>query len=278
MTEFTRTRHFVTPHFIEHGLYEALGRVEIHARGAWSRCMVGALLVGEIDATVADDRWRHWGTLPTHDVAVGASSNACGVAPRCRAMTWLESPAAAICGYVSLVGLTLVLGWREVVQRRRGVAVALWPAFWFTTTVLLVVMAIGRASDTGELLADLGRRRARSAGWYETRRSAQAAAIGAIATIWAIVVLAAVWRVPERRRRYLPTALAIVTLVAFAGARIVSLHQVDALLDDRNIVGLSVGAFIELSLIALVFVVAVQQLDTGSPTTRDDLVPAESRR
>ncbi len=194
------------------------------------------------------------------------------------AMTWLESPAAAICGYVALVVLTVVLGQLELAQRRRAPVIALWPTFWFATTALLVVMTIGRASDSGELLADLGRSRARSEGWYDMRRSAQAAAIGAIAAIWAIAVLAAIWRVPERRRRYLPTALAIVTLVAFAGARVVSLHQVDALLDEPAILGLSIGASVELFLIALVFVVmfvvAIRQLDRRRSTPRTDALPA----
>ena len=63
--------------------------------------------------------------------------------------------------------------------------------------------------------------------------------------------MVAVWRVPERRRRYLPAALVVFTLVCFAGIRIISLHQVDTLLYNRPIRGVRIVAIVELTGVAL---------------------------
>lgn len=131
----------------------------------------------------------------------------------------------------------------------------LWPTFWFSTGGLLLAMAVGRASNISSLLADLGREQARSGGWYDVRRSLQAWVIAAVAAVWAVTVVVAIWRVPERRRRYLPTAIVVFTLVCFVGIRLISLHQVDALLHDRDLGGVTVGAVIEVGLLMLVIAV-----------------------
>ena len=117
-------------------------------------------------------------------------------------------------------------------------------------------MAVGRASNVSDLLTELGRGRARSGGWYDVRRSVQAWVIGAVAAVWAVTVAVAVWRVPERRRRYLPTAVVVFTLVCFIGIRLISLHQVDALLHNRDVRGVTVGAVIEVGLLLLVLAVS----------------------
>ena len=166
-------------------------------------------------------------------------------------MEWLNSTWFAVCGYSAIVVLTLVLGYVELARRRAGPSHKLWPAFWFATAALLLAMTLARVSDSGELLADLGRRRADLQGWYDARRSLQAGVVGSIAAIWAIVVIVAIWRVPERRRRYLPTALVVFTLVCFASVRVISLHHVDALLHNRNLGDVTIRAVIELSLIAV---------------------------
>jgi hypothetical protein len=154
----------------------------------------------------------------------------------------------------------LILGYIEVAKRRAGTSINLWPGFWFATAALLLAMTLGRASDVGDLVADLGRRRASAEGWYEARRSLQVGVVGSIAAIWGIVVIVAIWRVPERRRRYLPTSLIVFTLVCFAGIRMVSLHQSDALLYNRDIGGVTIRAVIELSLLAVTMLVASWQL------------------
>ena len=166
-------------------------------------------------------------------------------------LTWLDTASFAVALY-ALAGTTaVVLG---LVERRRETTTnqRLWPTFWFATGGLLLVMALGRGSNVSDLLTDLGRQQARSGGWYEVRRALQAWVIGAVATVWAITVAVAVWRVPERRRRYLPTAIVVFTLVCFIAVRMISLHQVDALLHDRDVRGVTVGAIVEICLVSLV--------------------------
>ena len=167
--------------------------------------------------------------------------------------TWVDSTAFVVVLY-ALAGTTaLLLG---VIERQRGNAAGprLWPTFWFATGGLLLTMALGRASNVSDLLTDLGRERARSDGWYEVRRSLQAWVVGAVAAVWAVTVAFAIWRVPERRRRYLPTALVVFTLVCFVGIRLISLHQIDTLL-DRDVRGVSIGAVTEVGLLLLVVAV-----------------------
>ena len=72
------------------------------------------------------------------------------------------------------------------------------------------------------------------------------------AAFWLIADLIAVWHVPERRRRYLPPALVVFTLLCFAGVRVVSLHHVDSLLYNHPIHGVRIVAITELAGIALV--------------------------
>jgi xanthine/uracil permease len=128
----------------------------------------------------------------------------------------------------------------------------LWPTFWFVTAGVLAAMSLGRTLELDELVTELGRSRARLAGWYRTRRGLQAALVGSVAAVWTVVVLATIWRVPERRRRYLPTAIVVFTMVCFVAIRLVSLHHADALLYNHSIAGVSVVAAVEWTLLALV--------------------------
>ena len=194
--------------------------------------------------------------------------------------TWLDSPALAVVLYVIGASTALLLG---VAERRRGGAdePQLWPAFWFVTGALLLVMAVARSSNVNDLLTDLGRDRARSGGWYDVRRSLQAWVVGGVAGLCALTVAVAVWRVPGRRRRYLPTAIVVFTLVCFAGVRLISLHQVDVLLNDRDVRGVSLGSVIEVGLLVLVvLVVAVSawRLPRSAPTSADGRAEPARRR
>jgi uncharacterized membrane protein (DUF485 family) len=177
--------------------------------------------------------------------------------------TWLDSTALAVCLYALAGATALLLG---VIEQRRGAGTdpSLWPTFWFVTGGLLLTMALGRASDVSDLLTDIGREQARSGGWYEVRRSLQAWVIGAVAAVWAVTVAVAVWRVPERRRRYLPTAIAVFTLVCFIGIRLISLHHVDAVLHNREIGGVTIGAVIEVGLLLMVVVVSAWRFRRSS--------------
>ena len=168
--------------------------------------------------------------------------------------------------YLVVAALTLVALRRE--SDRAAEVDGVWPPFWPLTGGFLVVMAVGRAGGVGDLIAGLARNEVVSGGWYESRRPVQAAVVGAVGLAWLISVSVACWRTPERRRRYLPIGLAIVTLAAFAAIRLVSLHQVDTLLHRRHIGGVRVGTLTELGLVLLAGIMTFR-IPTGrsSPTT-----------
>lgn len=161
---------------------------------------------------------------------------------------------------IAVAVMCAVVGCREILVSRRAELRYLWPTFWFLTAVLLAVMAIGQASDIGNFISDLGRREAQSYDWYENRRSAQTVIVSLVAAVWAIVVLVAIWRVPERRRRYLPMAIIVFTLVCFGAIRVVSLHHIDAVVYRRHLGSVQIGRVIEYFLLTLAFVVAAAHL------------------
>ena len=159
---------------------------------------------------------------------------------------WVDSNWLRVAAYGVAAAASLHAGVRELRRRPSAWSRDIWPTFWFLTAALLAAMAVGRAADLGGLVSEIGRREARDEGWYEIRREYQAAAVASIGAIWLVAVIVAVWRVPERRRRYLPPALVVFTLICFAGIRVVSLHNVDALLYNRPIRGVRIVAIVEL--------------------------------
>lgn len=136
-------------------------------------------------------------------------------------------------------------------RQRAGSSNVLWPGFWLLTALLLVALAAGRLLDVGQVVTEFGRERARGSGWYGSRRRAQIIVVGAVAGAWLVSVIVAVWRVPERRRRYLPTAIVSATLVCFAAVRLISLHHVDAVLYSRTLAGVRPVLLVEYGLLLL---------------------------
>jgi hypothetical protein len=184
-------------------------------------------------------------------------------------LEWLR-----VVGYVVAAATAVRAGRRE--QRRVRIDASPWPTFWFLTAGVLLMMAIGLSADLGGWIAELGRRIAHSEGWYAERRKPQAIAVGSIGVIWFVVVVASLWRVPERRRRYLPTTLTIFTMLCFAGIRLISLHQVDAFY-HHQVLGAQIGTIVELGL--LVFTIAVtmwqpEPMPSSDPQARTAVVDA----
>ena len=130
----------------------------------------------------------------------------------------------------------------------------LWPVFWALVAVMLSLMAGARIVDLGEVAADIGRGQAQSSGWYVSRRWVQAVAVAFMGTAWGVGVTIAIWRVPQRRCRYLLPAIVIALLVGFAVVRVVSLHYVDAILYRRNLGGVRIVALIETALLVAMVV------------------------
>jgi hypothetical protein len=182
---------------------------------------------------------------------------------------FLNSNELRVAGYVAVTVAALVAGWRE--HRRRDDEPSLWPTFWWLTSAVLFLMAAGRAFGVSGLISDFGRHQALAGGWYDRRRKFQAVVVGGVGAIWLITVIVALWRVPERRRHYLPMALMVFSLMCFAGIRLISLHQIDGLLERRHIAGVKIGALTEL--IGLTVSIAVT---FWQPRTRSLREPART--
>ncbi len=185
---------------------------------------------------------------------------------------------------VATYGVVALLAAWWGVRERRGIAahgVDWWPFYWFLSASLVAVMGIGRIGGLGDLVSEFGREQARSGGWYETRRTVQAAVVIVVAVVWLVGVTVAVLRVPPRRRRYLPHIVAFSTLIAFAAIRLVSLHQVDTVLYRRDVAGVRIVAIVELLLLVATTLVMIATArfpsdpqPSGSPVP-DDRQPSE---
>lgn len=159
---------------------------------------------------------------------------------------WADANGVRVAAYVVVAALCF---W--AVPRENRDAVGSWPPFWLMTGGMLAVMAIGRGVDVANLLTDSLRDQARASGWYESRRRLQAIVVAVLAVTWLVSVIAAVWRVPARRRRYLPMIVVVLTIGFYAAVRVVSLHHVDGLLHRQEVAGVRVGTIIELGLLAV---------------------------
>ncbi|MDQ1423013.1 MAG: hypothetical protein QOD72_511 [Acidimicrobiaceae bacterium] len=192
---------------------------------------------------------------------------------------WLDSNGLRIAGYAAAAIAAFVAGRRE--RPLVGANPNLWPAFWFLTSGLFLFMALGRAADFAGLATDLGRSEAVAHGWYAERRKFQAALVGSLGAIWFVAVVVALWRVPERRRRYLPMAIVAFSLMCYAGIRVVSLHQVDAVLYRRHLAGAKVGSVVEFLGLATAIAVTSGQawfVARPGPTASSRLVGSERSR
>lgn len=168
----------------------------------------------------------------------------------------LDPPWIRAIGYAVIAGLAAWAGWRDL--HRAETDDGSWPAFWFTCAVVCAILAVGRAADWGDLVSEVGRRDARAAGWYDQRRDLQVLVVGGVLAVSALAALAVLWRaLTHDRVRYLPLMLVVLGLAAYVGVRLASLHQIDALLHNRSVDGLQVGAVLELLGIGLAAVLAV---------------------
>lgn len=186
----------------------------------------------------------------------------------------LDSNQVRIAAYLLLAALTGRAWWSE---RRRSADQDVWPPFWLWSAGLLVMMAIGRTSGLADAVADAGRREALDEGWYADRRSLQAAVVVATGMTWLVVVTAACWRTPPaRRRRYLPFGLVVVTLVASAIVRVISLHPIDAVLHRRHLGPVRVGTVIELTQLLVAAAVVMSSTRRGACERRTDVAVGAS--
>jgi hypothetical protein len=172
----------------------------------------------------------------------------------------LDSNGLRVVGYVAVAVAAAIAGRRE--RERRKSEPGLWPSFWFFTAALFLVMGLGRASHLAGLIADLGRREAVTAGWYGQRWEFQSLAVAVIALLWLVLVITALWRMPARRSRYLPAALVTASVVCFVGVRLLSLHDIDALLYRLQFAGVELGELTEMALLVLALVITLRHART----------------
>jgi hypothetical protein len=182
---------------------------------------------------------------------------------------WADTNLLRVGGYLVVAALCFM-----ALRHENPDSAGSWPPFWIVTGGLFVVMAIGRAGDVAEIVTDAMRDRAVEGGWYESRRRFQGLIVAALGLTWFILVITACWRVPARRRMYLPMIVVVLTIGFYAAVRIVSLHQIDGLLHRRGVLGVRYGTIVEL---ALLFLAAACTMWTarrrlGSPVhSRDDI-------
>ena len=171
--------------------------------------------------------------------------------------SWLRTS-----GYVLAATTAFIAARREV--RRCNNDAGAWPRFWILAGGILLAMAMTRATDIGQRITGLGRQRARSGGWYGQRRELQAVVIVILGAAFVGAVGVALRRVPANRRHYLPEAVVVFALAAFAGVRLVSLHQVDAVLYRRRIHGVKIDAVVELAMLAAAVVIPFRHLQPSA--------------
>ena len=165
---------------------------------------------------------------------------------------WADSDWIRVAGYLLVAALCFLAAWTEDRESAGS-----WPPFWFLTGALFGVLAIGRAGDIADLVTNALRERAVEGGWYRSRRRVQGLVVAGLGSTWFVAVMIACWRVPARRRRYLPMIVVVLTIGVYAAIRVVSLHQIDGLLHNRHIAGVRYGTLIEYALLLLAGACAV---------------------
>jgi hypothetical protein len=161
-------------------------------------------------------------------------------------LTWADQNWMRTIAYLVVGGLCLLAGRREPNGN-----LSRWRPFWPLTATIFVIMALGRAGGLAEWIIGRFRGEAYEAGWYADRRPLQAAVVIALACAWLLCVLVACWRIPERRRRYLPMTVIVLTVGAYVAVRAVSLHQIDTLLYRRDVSGMRVGTLVEYAVLLI---------------------------
>lgn len=170
-------------------------------------------------------------------------------------MADIAEHASARAGMYLVIAAVAVVVWAK--ERRAVDSESMWPAFWLWTAGLLVVMAVARITELGQVFTELGRERSRTEGWYDLRRAAQGVIVATISVAWFAVTSIAIWRVRGHRRRYFPTAIAIFALLCYGLVRIVSLHQIDAVLYRWTAWDVRAGTIVEYAVGAVAFVLVL---------------------
>ena len=146
----------------------------------------------------------------------------------------------------------LLLAWRNSPPGRAR-------RFWLLAMLLILALGLNKLLDLQTELTALGRRMARTEGWFEARRQVQAVFIAGLALLVAgAATLGAFWV----RRLGPPVWLALAGLVGLSGfvlLRAISFHHVDSLL-RLPLFGTRAWVSLELAGIAIVAIGAALAL------------------
>jgi hypothetical protein len=85
---------------------------------------------------------------------------------------------------------------------------------WFLLTIIPFLLGVNKQIDLQTLLGDIGRAAARSQGWYQKRRAAQAAFIAFFALECGLVVVFIAKKAGKRRGEYSASSIGIVLLLS----------------------------------------------------------------
>jgi len=108
---------------------------------------------------------------------------------------------------------------------------------WFVFAGMMFLLGINKQLDLQSLLTQVGREIARHDGWYQRRRSVQAAFIG-VCSIFGLLSSAAGLVLLRRHWQQFGVAyLGVVCLITFVVIRAASLHHVDTLLFGLPLLG-----------------------------------------
>lgn len=169
---------------------------------------------------------------------------------------WLNSEWLRTMSYAAAIVACVLSGRREL-DTNGPARIHVWPRFWFAAAGVLSVLLVGRLTGIGSNAYAIGRREAIAGGWYwSERRRLQGAAILGLGTASVVGVVVVARLMGDRTRRYLTPLACLLGLVGFAATRIVSLHQIDAVLYRRPILGARIASLIELTLTTGLVVVA----------------------
>ena len=132
----------------------------------------------------------------------------------------------------------------------------LWPTCWLLIGSAYAAMGFAIVFHLSGAFGGFGRELAQSEDLYDSRRPVQAVVVAVVGVTWITLVAVGIWRVPERRRRYLASALLCTTLICFALVRVVSLHHIDTVVSRTYVAEVPVGTVVELAAIAAAVVLA----------------------
>ena len=133
--------------------------------------------------------------------------------------------------YLAATAACAIVWAAERKANRRGQTAS--PLFWMVLTVSLLFLGINKQLDLQTLLNDVGRRMARSGGWYDRRRAYQVVFIATVATAGVIALGGFSWLARKHWKRNFVALLGTVFLYVFVLIRASSIHHVDVMLRWR---------------------------------------------